>query len=150
MSMTGYVDVMETREKADRPLAAVIVDDDILSCAALARLLTAYCSDVRYLASFTDASGALDFSASGEADVFFVSMELQDNGALYLAERLRESTMAMVFISTSGGMSPTLQHMGRTLHLSKPVDIEQLRSAIADVVRLLHNNAEGNTHSEAP
>ncbi|MBI5648432.1 MAG: response regulator [Ignavibacteriae bacterium] len=126
------------------------MDDDILSCAALARLLTAYCSDVRYVASFTDASRAVDFAASGEADVFFVSLELPDNGALYLAESLRESTMTMVFISTSGGMSPTLQHMGRTLHLSKPVDIEQLRSAIVDVVKLLRNHAEGNTHSEAP
>ena len=147
--MARYVHGMDTQAKAGRPLAAVIVDDDILSCAALARLLTVYCSDVRYLASFTDPISAVDFAASGEVDVVFVSMELPDNGALHLAESLRESSLAFVFISTAGGLSPKLQHMRHAQHLSTPIDIAQLRRVIANIVRPLRGSAQGNTHTEA-
>lgn len=130
MSMTGYVDVMETREKADRPLAAVIVDDDILSCAALARLLTVYCSDVRYLAGITDPETAADFAASGEGDVFFVTTNIPAALMKRITDVLAASPEAVVFVSAVDERSEILERFPRAQFLSTPIGIDELRAVL--------------------
>jgi PAS domain S-box-containing protein len=122
-------------EVAQTPLRVLLVEDNEATIQVLRRLLT---RSGHHVTSAMTVAGAMQAAENGRFDVVISDLGLPDGTGFELMEELR-NTYRLRGIAVSGyGMDEDLRRArdaGFAAHLIKPVDFEQLRQAVSEVVK---------------
>lgn len=115
----------------------LVADDDSLVRGALVRSLTAMGYDVTAAANGLEATALLD-RGQFEVIVSDIAMPEVDGIQLLRAIRQRDPDVPVVLITGAPDVATAMQavRLGALVYLTKPVDLEEMRSIVARAVRL--------------
>jgi len=116
-------------------LNAVIIDDEPLARAALARLLATE-RDVLILGEAADGASALRLMQHVTPDLVFLDVQLPDMTGLEILQRLPGATRpAVIFVTAHGGFALKAFELQAVDYLLKPYTDERFHQALARIRR---------------
>ncbi|WGL15138.1 LytTR family DNA-binding domain-containing protein [Microbulbifer bruguierae] len=121
----------------ERPLGVLIVDDEPLARARLARQLQAI-DGCQLLGEAADGESALQQLDSLDPDLLLLDIEMPGDNGLQLAEQIstRPNPPAIIFCTAHDEFALPAFAVAPSGYLLKPVSVEQLAQAIAQARRL--------------
>ena len=116
-------------------IRTVIVDDEIDSIRVLQRLLNTYCPEVNIVGKADGVETALHTIQSCKPDLVFLDIEMTQGNAFDLLNQLQPIEFQVVFITAFDNYAIRAFKYSAVDYLLKPVDIDDLRSALDRVMR---------------
>lgn len=116
-------------------LKAIVVDDEKDSRDSLRHYIHQYCSDVLVAGEAENIKGALELIARHQPDVVFLDVEMPFGNAFDLLDQLDDIQFEVIFVTAFSDYAVQALNMSASYYIMKPVDIDELVSAV-DKVRL--------------
>lgn len=116
-------------------IRTVLVDDEEDSVKVLRRLLETYCPDISIVGQAEGVETAFDLIRSANPDLVFLDIEMIQGNAFDLLNRLQPLTFQVIFVTAFDNYAVRAFRFSAVDYLLKPVDAEELRSAVGKVVR---------------
>ena len=120
-------------------IRTVLVDDEEDSVKVLRRLLETYCPDISIVGQAEGVETAFDLIRSANPDLVFLDIEMIQGNAFDLLNRLQPLTFQVIFVTAFDNYAVRAFRFSAVDYLLKPVDAEELRSAVGKVVRQLQD-----------
>lgn len=119
-------------------LRAVIIEDEIASQKALKNYLKQYCNDVEVLGIAGNISEGKEIIEKHKPDLVFLDVEMPFGNGFDLLESLDEISFQTIFVTAFSQYAiRAIQHSASN-YILKPIDIEELISAVAKVKKQDH------------
>jgi two-component system, LytTR family, response regulator len=123
-------------------LRAIIVDDEVKSRESLKILIHDFCEGVEVVALCQDVKEAIQAISDFHPDVVFLDIHLQRETGFDLLMTVKNFDFAVVFTTAYSEYAVKAFKFSAIDYLLKPIDIEELRSAISKVERRGANHIE--------
>ena len=121
---------MDKDEGPPIPLRVVVVDGDLTSIAALARMLKSCIPDVQIVAGVGYARDAILSLPDWQADICFINIDLPRGGGFDVADSLAGSRTKTVFLTTGNNIANVSVKYPSAKFLTKPLSIEDIQCAV--------------------
>ena len=118
-------------------MTAIIVDDERDSRETLQNYLGKYCSQVELLTSCTNIKEARDAILKYQPELVFLDIEMPHGNAFDLLEQWGEIDFEIIFVTAFSQYAVQAFNLSAAHYLLKPVDIEELEKAVAQVEQRL-------------
>ena len=127
-------------------LKAIIIDDEPYCCEILAAMLEADCPDVNVMSVCNNASDALAAIRQNSPDIVFLDVEMPKMNGFEMLEQLPAIIFHLIFTTSYDQYALKAIRFSAIDYLLKPVNPEQLVSAIDRVSQLIneHFNVQMN------
>ncbi len=131
-------------------LNALVVDDESLARESLVYLLQEYCADnLTVVASASSAAEARQILASKTIDTLFLDISMPNENGFDLLSSLPEGKYAVVFVTAYHQYALRAIKANAVDYLLKPVNIDELRTAIGKLTRVQNYAAPDRLTYEA-
>lgn len=116
-------------------LRAIIVDDEELARKNLTMMLETYCPEIEVIGEASNKSEAKDLIESCHPDVVFLDIRMPSGSEGFeLLESLEERNFLVVFVTAFKDYAIKAFQANAVHYLLKPIDDEELRSAIDKII----------------
>jgi two-component system LytT family response regulator len=116
-------------------IKAIIVDDEPLSCEALATLLERYCPDIELLGVYYNGADALVAIRQQHPALVFLDVEMPKMNGFELLEQLSSVNFDLIFTTSYDKYALKAIRFSAIDYLLKPVDREELQNAVQKVIQ---------------
>lgn len=138
-------------------LNAIIIDDEPDSVRYLGSVIRDHCPNVNIASTAGSVKEALNEINQGHPDLLFLDIELEDGTGFEVLEKSRNKNFEVIFITAFNQYAIKAFKHSATDYILKPVDIQELREAVARVSRNRSEKSVGsfnilldNLKSETP
>jgi len=114
-------------------IRTVLVDDETDSIRVLQRLLSAYCPEVEVVGNADGVETALHVIQATKPDLVFLDIEMTHGNAFDLLNQLQPVSFQVIFVTAFDNYAIRAFKYSAVDYLLKPVDIDDLRSALERV-----------------
>jgi two-component system, LytTR family, response regulator len=114
-------------------IRTVLVDDEIDSVRILQRLLETFCPQVAVVGTAEGVETAASLILAVKPDLVFLDIEMTRGNAFDLLNRLRPVDFQVIFVTAFDNYAIRAIKYSAVDYLLKPVDIDDLRTAVAKV-----------------
>ena len=121
-------------------IKALIVDDEPYSCEALVELLTKYCPDVKIVGICHSGATALTSIQEHSPQLLFLDIEMPRMNGFELLEKVGDINFEIIFTTSYDQYAIKAIRMSALDYLLKPVDREELQSAVQKVKQHQHSH----------
>ena len=118
---------------------AIIIDDEIHCRKTLGMLLKEYCPDVQVTEECDEAASGLAAIQKLKPDLVFLDIEMPNMNGFEMLEKLPEINFEIVFTTSYDQYAIKAIRFSALDYLLKPVDREDLQTAVQKVVQRLHH-----------
>ena len=120
-------------------IKAVVIDDEIHSRKTLSVLLKEYCPDVQVTEQCSDAESGIAAIQRLKPDLIFLDIEMPNMNGFEMLEKIPEINFQIIFTTSYDQYAIKAIRFSALDYLLKPVDREELQSAVQKVSdRLRH------------
>lgn len=112
---------------------AIIIDDEEMGRIALREKLVNYCPEVGIVGYAEDGEAGLELIAAQNPDIVFLDIEMPNMGGFEMLARLPEQSFHLIFTTAYDQYAIRAIRFAAFDYLLKPVDIDELRQAIARI-----------------
>ena len=123
-------------------IRAIIVEDELPARETLEIYLARYCPEVKIVAQAADARQGLEVLRSTKADLVFMDVELPYGNAFDLLERVGNIRFHTIFITAYDHYAMEALNHNALHYILKPIDIEELITAVDKVKKALQKEIE--------
>ncbi len=116
-------------------IRAILVDDEPDNIKTLQLLLQRYCPEVEVTATYTDPKAALKALPKASYDLLLLDVEMPGMTGFELLKKLATPPPAMIFVTAHSHYAVRAFKFDAIDYLLKPVDIDDLRAALAKYKR---------------
>jgi two-component system LytT family response regulator len=114
-------------------LTAIIIDDELKGRIALKQKLSDYCPQVALLAEAGDGAEGLKLIEEHEPKIVFLDIEMPRMDGFEMLKQLRDKSFHIIFTTAYDQYAIKAIKYSAFDYLLKPVDIEELKSAVGRV-----------------
>ncbi len=114
-------------------ITAIIIDDEAKGRLALRKKLQSYCPDVKILAEAADGNEALSVIEKHHPQLIFLDIEMPKMNGFEMLNAIKEKDFQIIFTTAYDQYAIKAIKYAAFDYLLKPVDIEELKSAIARI-----------------
>ncbi len=125
-------------------IRAVIVDDEQIARNVLRKYLTKYCPQVEILGEAENIKEAVPLIAEMKPQLVFLDVEMPFGNAFDVLEATKDYQYETIFITAFSEYSLKALNMSASYYILKPIDIQELISAVAKVAETLEQQEELN------
>lgn len=118
-------------------LTALLLDDESRARRSLRTLLEEFCADVTVVAAVGSVAEAVEYLAAHRVDVVFLDVSMPEEDGFALAKRPEFADLNVVFVTAHADFALEAFRVNAVDYLLKPVNIEDLRTAVARVRKKL-------------
>src|SRR5690349_13765802 len=112
-------------------LRAVLIDNEPQSCMTLAMKLNEVSDDIEIVGTYHQPEKAIAGIRKSKPDVIFLDIEMPGMNGFQLLEKLEEFNFEVIFVTASNEYMLNALHISALDYLLKPVNTEELNSALA-------------------
>ena len=123
-------------------LKAIIIDDEENGRISLRRKLETYCPEVEVVAEAGSAEQGIELIDQHNADIVFLDIEMPKLNGFDMLERVSPFTFHLIFTTAHDHYAIDAIRSNAFDYLLKPVDIEELKRAVARIIRLKEKSSE--------
>jgi len=128
-------------------LRAVLVDDEENGLSALEQKLLEHCPQVKIAGAFTKPEQAIAAIEQFKPDIVFLDIEMPGINGFTLLQQLQYKNFELVFVTAYDHYAIKAIRFSALDYLVKPVDIDELRSAV-ERAEQKKNNTDNNDRLE--
>ena len=128
-------------------LRAIIIDDEKNSRNSLRQKLAAYCPDITIVGECENGEEAIKAIADITPDLLFLDVEMPRMNGFTLLQQLQQRNFEVIFITAYDYYAIKAIKFSALDYLVKPVEIEELKAAVAKAVQKRQQSA-GNERLE--
>jgi two-component system, LytTR family, response regulator len=121
-------------------IRTVLIDDEIRSLKVLERLLTECCPEISIVGQADGVETAFELIRVVKPDLLFLDIEMTHGNAFDLLNRLQPLSLPVIFVTAFDNYAVWAFRFAAVDYLLKPVDIDDLRSAVNKVSTKLRGN----------
>lgn len=121
-------------------IRTVLIDDEIDSIRVLERILEGYCPQVEILGKADGVESALLLIQATRPDLVFLDIEMTQGNAFDLLNQLQPVGFQVIFVTAFDNYAVRAFKYSAVDYLLKPLDIDDLCSAVERVVERLKGN----------
>lgn len=125
-------------------LNAIIIDDEPDAVKNLEKIIRDYCPNVNLIATAHNVNDALIEIENKHPDLVMLDIELQDGTGFDILEKSRYRNFEVIFVTAFNQYAIRAFKHSATDYILKPVDINELKDAIARVSRNRSEKSVGN------
>jgi two-component system LytT family response regulator len=125
-------------------LNAIIIDDEPDAVKNLEKIILDYCPNVNLIATAHNVGDALTEIENKHPDLVMLDIELQDGTGFDILEKSRYRNFEVIFVTAFNQYAIRAFKHSATDYILKPVDITELKDAIARVSRNKSEKSVGN------
>lgn len=125
-------------------LKAVLVEDEKNSQELIKELITEYCEGVEVVGIGGSVAQGLAVIAEHQPDLLFLDIELPDGDGFQILEKTEYKDFEVIFTTAYDQYAMKAFKFSATDYLLKPVDIDELQSAVERVKSKLSNEPESD------
>lgn len=114
-------------------ISSIIIDDELKSRESLAILLNDFCENIEVLALCQNINEALEAIKKYDPEVVFLDIQMQGETGFDLLKKVPEITFDVIFTTAYSEYAIKAFQFSAMDYLLKPIDIEDLRTAIKKV-----------------
>jgi two-component system LytT family response regulator len=122
-------------------LKAVIIDDELNSIDVLKMLIGKYCPEIRVVGEADDAEAGKKIIAAYAPDLVFLDIEMPLGSGFDLLDRIGQKKFEVIFVTAYDHYALKAIKYCALDYLLKPVDIDELVSAVAKVSERIHHQS---------
>jgi len=119
-------------------IRTVLVDDEIDSIRVLQRLLEDYCPEVSIVGKADGVEMGVHVIQSAKPDLVFLDIEMTEGNAFDLLNQLQPVEFQVIFVTAFDNYAIRAFKYSAVDYLLKPIDIDDLLTALERVVRKMH------------
>jgi two-component system, LytTR family, response regulator len=123
-------------------ITAVIIDDEAKGRLALREKLQHYCPEVVVLAEATDGATALQIINEQQPQLIFLDIEMPRMNGFEMLNQLPEKNFNIIFTTAYDQYAIKAIKYAALDYLLKPIDIEELKTAVAKTMTVNKMNTE--------
>ncbi|MBA3665489.1 MAG: response regulator transcription factor [Bacteroidetes bacterium] len=123
-------------------ITAIIVDDEEKSRVTLEHLVTKYCNNVQVKAICDSVENALIEIEKHNPNLVFLDIEMPHDNGFVLLEKVKDPEFDVIFTTAYGHYAIQAIKTNAIDYLLKPVDVEELRSAVDKVEQKQKNKGD--------
>jgi two-component system LytT family response regulator len=116
-------------------IRTVLVDDEIDSIRVLQRLIEGYCPEVMIVGKADGVETAMHVIQTAKPDLVFLDIEMTHGNAFDLLNQLQPIEFQVIFVTAFDNYAVRAFKYSAVDYLLKPVDIDDLRSALERAAR---------------
>jgi two-component system, LytTR family, response regulator len=116
-------------------MKAIIVDDEKTSCETLKVLLHDFCESVSVVATCQTITDAVKAIGKHKPDVVFLDINMKGENGFDLLEKIKPINFEIVFATAYSEYAIKAFKFSAIDYLLKPIDIEELKSAVSKVAK---------------
>jgi two-component system LytT family response regulator len=120
-------------------MKAIIIDDEKKGREVLKSLIENYCKQVEIIALASSANEGYELIGAHQPDVIFLDVEMPNGDGFSLLERFEEINFQIIFTTAFDDYAIKAIKFHALDYLLKPVDIDELRLAVANVEKILQS-----------
>lgn len=124
-------------------IRCILVDDEVKNLEHLRILLQDFCQNVEVLAACQTVDEALSAIHSQKPDVVFLDIQMQRETGFDLLTRVEHVDFHVIFITAYSEYAIKAIRFSAIDYLLKPIDIEELKRALAKVENKVNNDMAG-------
>jgi two-component system LytT family response regulator len=125
-------------------LNAIIIDDEPDAVKNLEKIILDYCPNVNLIATAHNVGDALTEIENKHPDLVMLDIELQDGTGFDILEKSRYRNFEVIFVTAFNQYAIRAFKHSATDYILKPVDITELKNAVARVSRNRSEKSVGN------
>ncbi len=125
---------------SENTLKAIAVDDEKHCLETLTWELSRNCPEVEIIATANDAETAREIIAKSDIDILFMDIHLQSTSGLTLVKELQPLDCQVIFVTAYDQYAIEAFEVEALHYLLKPINRNQLRSAIDRIIDQRKNN----------
>lgn len=129
-------------------LKAVLIDDEKNARIALRKMLEQFCPDVAVLGEAQNAMEALLLIRKVEPELVFLDVEMPGGTGFDLLDAIEKRTFTTIFTTAHEQYTIPAIRSGAFDYLLKPINLDELRSAVARAMELQKKTAQGSAATE--
>lgn len=129
-------------------MKAVIIDDEKKGRDSLSKLLETYCPQVKIVAMAVDGETGFEAISLHQPDVVFLDIEMPGGNGFSLLDRFEGILFQIVFTTAYDNYAIQALKRHALDYLLKPIDIDELKKAVAEAERLIKSKPEENRYSD--
>lgn len=114
-------------------LKAIIIDDELKGRIALRQKLLDYCKEVQVLGEAENGEQGLLLIEKYHPDILFLDIEMPRMNGFDMLRRIRDKNFHIIFTTAYDQYAITAIKYSAFDYLLKPIDIEELKSAVARI-----------------
>ncbi len=120
-------------------MKAIIIDDEKKGREILKSLIENYCKEVKIIAQASSANEGYELIKEHQPDVIFLDVEMPNGDGFSLLERFEKIKFQIIFTTAFDDYAIKAIKFHALDYLLKPVDIDELRLAVANVEKALQS-----------
>lgn len=124
-------------------LKSIIVDDEAKSGESLRILIEDFCEGVQVCAICQNVDAGLEAIKEHQPDVVFLDIQMQRETGFDLLTRVKNVTFEVIFTTAHSEYAMKAFKFSAIDYLLKPIDIEELKTALDKVNKKLNDNISG-------
>lgn len=128
--------------KGIKMLRSIIVDDEEKSRKLLANMLGEYCDDVKVLTSVDSVENAVAAIEEFQPDLVFLDIVMPNEDGFSLLTKLDQINFEVIFTTAYGEYAIKALRENALDYLLKPIDIEELKSAVERAKNTIQHRPE--------
>ncbi len=125
-------------------IKSVIVDDEKIARNVLRNYLTKYCPQVEILGEAENIKEAVPLIESAHPQLVFLDVEMPFGNAFDVLEATKDLNFETIFITAFSEYSLKALNKSASYYILKPIDIQELISAVNKVSETIEKNEEFN------
>jgi two-component system LytT family response regulator len=115
-------------------LKTILIDDEINSLESLEIELTRFCPEVEVIAAYKTAKAGLEGIRHHDPDLVFLDIEMPGMSGFELLREVTDMRFEVIFVTAYDEYAIKAFKVSAMDYLLKPVDVEELQSAVAKVI----------------
>ncbi len=118
-----------------KKLRALVVDDELKSREVIKSLIDAFCPEVNVVGTAEDIAGSISAIESLKPDLVFLDISLKEGDSFQILQQLDEIDFNIIFVTAYDEYSIKALKYSGIKCLLKPLDIEELQTAVKEVAQ---------------
>ena len=123
-------------------IKAIIVDDEEKSRKLLRNLLSEYCEQIEILDMADSVESGLQIINKTNPELVFLDIEMPDGSGFDLLEKIENASFEVIFTTAYNQYAIQAIHFSALDYLLKPINIDELKSAVLKVETMLNEKVE--------
>jgi two-component system LytT family response regulator len=124
-------------------LKSIIVDDELKSRESLKKMVTNFCEEVEVCALCQNVAEGREAIEQYKPDIVFLDVQMQRETGFDLLATVKKIDFEVIFTTAHSEFAIRAIKYAAIDYLLKPIDIEELRKAVAKVEKKQNENMEG-------
>jgi len=121
---------------------AIIIEDEEISRDILRNYLASYCQNVEVMGEASNINAGEELIQKHNPDIVFLDIEMPFGNGFDLLEKLSDITFEVIFITAFSDYAIKAINLSASAYLLKPIDIDELVTAVDKVQEKKLNNVE--------